>query len=92
MKKLLVTYQVKDADWWLLNNKLEQTVGHLGIRFEFFRKKNSNLVGYVAHIPNEDAMRDILLNTTTVSTRLKENGVILETIEILEAVTTVTGA
>lgn len=86
MKKVLVTYQVKDADWWLLNNKLEQTVGHLGVRFDFFRKKNSNLVGYIAHISNEDAMREILLNTTIVSTRLKEHGVLLETIEILEAV------
>ena len=39
MKKLLVTYQVKDPDWWLLNNKLEQTTEHLGFRFELFRKK-----------------------------------------------------
>ena len=86
MKKLLVTYQVKDADWWLLNNKLEETVGHLGFRFEFFRKHNTNLVGYVVEIPNEDVLKDILLNSTLISTRLKENGVLLETIEVLEAV------
>lgn len=87
MKKLLVTYQVKDADWWLLNNKLEETVGHLGVRFEFFRQPNTNLVGYVVHIPDENLLNDILLNTTLVSQRLKEHGVLLETIETLEAVT-----
>jgi hypothetical protein len=87
MKKLFVTYQVKDADWWLLNNKLEETVGHLGWRFEFFRKQNSNLVGYIVDIPNEDDLKDILLNSALVSTRLKEHGVLFETIEVLEAVT-----
>ena len=87
MKKLLVTYQVKDPDWWLLNNKLEQTTGHFGFRFELFRKKNTNVVGYVVEIPNENDLTDILLNTTLVSNRLNEHGVLLETIEILEAVT-----
>jgi len=87
MKKLLVTYQVKDPDWWILNNKLEQTTGHLGFRFELFRKKNTNVVGYVVEIPNENDLTEILLNTTLVSNRLNEHGVLLETIEILEAVT-----
>ncbi len=87
MKKLLVTYQVKDPNWWLLNNKLEQTTEHLGFRFEFFRKKNTNVVGYVVEIPNEDDLTNLLLNTTLVSTRLNEHGVLLETIEILEAIT-----
>jgi len=89
MKKLLVTYQVKDPDWWLLNNKLEQTTEHLGFRFELFRKKNTNVVGYVVEIPNEDDLTDILLNTTLISTRLNEHGVLLETIEILESVTNI---
>jgi hypothetical protein len=88
MKKLLVTYQVKDPDWWLLNNTLEQTTRHLGFRFEFFRKQNTNIVGYVVEIPNEDDLTDILLNSTLISTKLNEHGVLLETIEILEAVTT----
>jgi hypothetical protein len=87
MKKLLVTYQVKDPDWWLLNNKLEQTTAHLGFRFELFRKKNTNVVGYVVEIPHEDDFTNILLNTTLISTRLNEHGVLLETIEILESVT-----
>ena len=86
MKKLLVTYQVKDPDWWLLNNKLEKTTAHLGFRFELFRKKNTNVVGYVVEIPNENDLNDILLNTTLVSTRLNEHGVLLDTIEILESV------
>ena len=88
MKKMLVTYQVKDPDWWLLNNTLEQTTKHLGFRFELFRKKNTNVVGYVVEIPNEDDLTDILLNSTLISTKLNEHGVLLETVEILEAVTT----
>jgi hypothetical protein len=87
MKKMLVTYQVKDPEWWLLNNTLEQTTRHLGFRFEFFRKRNTNIVGYVVEIPNEDDLTDILLNSTLISTKLNEHGVRLETIEILEAVT-----
>jgi len=82
----MVTYQVKDPDWWLLNNKLEQSTRHLGFRFELFRKKNTNVVGYVVEIPNENDLNDILLNTTLISTRLKEHGVLLDTIEILESV------
>ena len=39
MKKVLVTYQVKDPDWWVTNNKLQQATAHLGFRFELFRKK-----------------------------------------------------
>jgi hypothetical protein len=62
-------------------------VGHLGWRFEFFRKQNSNLVGYIVDIPNEDDLKDILLNSALVSTRLKKHGVLFETIEVLEAVT-----
>jgi hypothetical protein len=85
MKKLLVTYQVKDADWWLLNNKLDETVGHLGFRFQLFRKKNTNLVAYVVEIPNEEDLKDLLLNTSLITSRLKEHGVLLETIEVLEA-------
>jgi hypothetical protein len=85
MKKLLVTYQVKDADWWLLNNKFDETVGHLGFRFQLFRKKNTNLVAYVVEIPNEEDLKDLLLNTSLITTRLKEHGVLLETIEVLEA-------
>jgi len=86
MIKLMVTYQVKDPDWWLLNNKLEQATAHLGFRYELFRKKNTNIVGYVVEIPYENDLNDILLNTTLVSTRLKEHGVLLDTIEILESV------
>lgn len=87
MKKVLVTYQVQDPDWWVLNNKLQQATSHLGFRFELFRKRNTNVVGYVVEIPNEDDLTELLLNTTDISTRLNEHGVILDTIEILEAVT-----
>ena len=87
MKKVLVIYQVKDPDWWVLNNKLQEATAHLGFRYELFRRKNTNVVGYVVEIPNEDDLTELLLNTTDISTRLNEHGVILDTIEILEAVT-----
>lgn len=88
MKKVLVTYQVKDPDWWVLNNKLQQATAHLGFRFELFRKKNTNVVGYVVEIPNEDDLTDFLVNTTDISTRLNEHGVLLENIQILEGIPT----
>ena len=84
MKKLMVTYKVNDADWWIRNNTLEQVFGSMGVKFEFFRKANSNLVGYTAEIENEDLFEEILFNTTLLTTSLKVNGVLKETIEILE--------
>ncbi len=83
----MVTYQVKDPDWWLMNNTLKKTTQHLGFRFEFFRRRNTNIVGYVVEIPNEEDLTDLMLNSTLISTKLNEHGVLLETIEILEAVT-----
>lgn len=87
MKKFLVTYRVKDPDWWLLNNTLQESTEHLGWQFELFRQPNSSLVGYVVEIPNEDDVRDMLLNSTQISDRLKKHGVLFETIQVLEAVT-----
>ena len=86
MRKLLVTYQVKDADWWLLNNTLEKTVGHMGFRFEFFRQPKTNLVGYIVEVSDEDAFKEVLFNSTIISDKLKEHGVLMETIQTLEAV------
>ena len=86
MKKFLVTYRVNDPDWWLLNNKLHESTEHLGWRFELYRQPNTSLVGYVVEIPNEDDLTDILLNSTDISTRLKEHGVLFETIQTLELV------
>jgi glucose-1-phosphate thymidylyltransferase short form len=83
---VVFAYQVQDPDWWVLNNKLQQATSHLGFRFELFRKRNTNVVGYVVEIPNEDDLTELLLNTTDISTRLNEHGVLLETIEILESV------
>ena len=86
MKKLLVTYIVKDADWWVLNNKLEQVFGPMGVQFQFFRKSNTNLVGYIAEIKDEEIFEAILFNTSLLVSSLKINGVIKETVEILESV------
>ena len=87
MKKFLVTYRVKDPDWWLLNNTLQESTEHLGWRFELFRQPNTSLVGYLVEIPNEDDLKDMLLNATQISDRLKEHGVLLETIQTLQRVT-----
>lgn len=86
MKKLMVTYKVNDADWWIRNNTLELVFGPMGVKFEFFRKVNSNFVGYTAEIENEDLFEEILFNTTLLTTSLKVNGVLKETIEILELI------
>jgi len=47
----MVTYQVKDPYWWLLNNKLEQSTRHLGFRFELFRKKIPMLLDTLLKYP-----------------------------------------
>lgn len=86
MKKLLVTYKVQDADWWVQKNTLEQVFGPMGVNFQFFRKANTNLVGYIAEIKNEEIFEDILFNTTLLTTSMKVNGVLKETVEILELV------
>jgi hypothetical protein len=86
MKKLLVTYQVKDADWWVLNNNLEQVFGPMGVTFQFFRTSNTNLVGYIAEIKDEEIFEEILFNTSLLVSSLRINGVIKETVEILESV------
>ena len=58
----------------------------MGVNFQFFRKANTNLVGYIAEIKNEEIFEDILFNTTLLTTSMKVNGVLKETIEILELV------
>jgi hypothetical protein len=86
MKRLLVTYKVKDAHWWIVNNTLKQVGEPMGIKFHIFRKAHTNLVGYIAEIPDIDVLDKILLNTTILSDSFKANGVILETIEMFEEV------
>jgi hypothetical protein len=86
LKKLLVIYKVQDADWWVQKNTLEQVFGPMGVNFQFFRKANTNLVGYIAEIKNEEIFEDILFNTTLLTTSMKVNGVLKETVEILELV------
>ena len=54
MKKLLVTYKVQDADRWVRKNTLEQVFWPMGFHFQFFRKANTNRVGYIAEIKNEE--------------------------------------
>ena len=58
----------------------------MGLCFKGLTQRNTNVVGYVVEIPNENDLTDLLLNSTLISTKLKEHGVLFETIEILEAV------
>jgi len=80
----MVTHQVKDAKWWLENNSLEKTWGHLGVKFKLFRKKDTNLVGYVAEIPAGNWVSFILKSTSLATNSMKADGVMTDTIEWLE--------
>lgn len=80
----MVTHQVKDAKWWLENNSLEKTWGHLGVKFKLFWKKDTNLVGYVAEIPAGNWVSYILKSTSLATNSMKADGVMTDTIEWLE--------
>jgi len=83
-KTFMVTHQVKDAKWWLENNSLEKTWGHLGVKFKLFWKKDTNLVGYVAEIPAGNWVSYILKSTSLATNSMKADGVMTDTIEWLE--------
>jgi len=86
MKTFMVTHQVKDADWWLEHNSLEEVWGHIGVKFRVFRQRDTNLVGYIAEIPSEKWVDFMLKKTTLASASMKADGVLTETIEWLELV------
>ena len=86
VKRILVTYKVKDVNWWIKNNTLKQVGTPMGIKFHIFRKTHTNLVGYMAEILDVDLLDKILLHTTILSDSFKANGVLVETIEMLEEV------
>jgi len=85
MKKILVTFQVKDVGVWLSNNTLRQIGKRLGIKFDLFINRRSKLVGYVAEIPDATSLDEILINTTILSDSFKTDGLKIENIEILES-------
>lgn len=85
-KTFMVTHQVNDAKWWLDNNSLAKTWGHLGVKFKVFWKKDTNLVGYVAEIPAGDWIDFMLKSTTLASNSMKADGVLKETIQWLELI------
>ncbi|MEI7737296.1 MAG: hypothetical protein WCJ99_01085 [Betaproteobacteria bacterium] len=86
MKKILVTFNVKNIDTWFEGNTLEKEWGQLGVEIEFFRKRDAKLIGFIADISDEDLFDSALKNTTFLSTSFKSNGVLMETLEILELV------
>jgi len=86
MKKILVTFNVKNIDTWFEGNTLEKEWSQLGVEIEFFRKRDAKLIGFIADISDEDLFDSALKNTTFLSTSFKSNGVLMETLEILELV------
>ena len=86
-KTLMITHQVKDLDYWLKNNSMEETWGPHGIKFRIFLKHSkSNLVGVLAEIEDYKFIEELVTNTTLVTSSMKADGVLMETIEIMEAV------
>ncbi len=86
MKKILVIYRVKDINYWMSNNILKTVWEPLGVKFQIFRQVDSNLIGYLAEINDQDLFDEVIKNSTLVSLSFKANGVITETIQILEQI------
>ena len=86
MKKILVTFNVKNIDTWFEGNTLEKEWSQLGVEIEFFRKRDAKLIGFIADISDEDLFDSALKNTTFLSTSFKSNGVLMESLEIFELV------
>jgi hypothetical protein len=85
-KKIFITHHVKDLDYWLANNSMEKTWGAYGIKFRVFLKQNkSNFVGVLAEIENYQLIEDLVTSTTLFTSTMKADGVLMETIEIMQA-------
>jgi hypothetical protein len=84
LKKILVTHKVKDVEWWLANNSIEETWGKMGFKYEIFTQKHNNTVAIFAHAPTPDIVEFILTNTTLATTSMKADGVLIETLQIFE--------
>jgi len=86
MKKILVTFKVKDVAWWLENNTLVEEWYQIGAEVELFRKRDSNQIGFIAKISNANLFDELIQNSIFLSSSLKSNGVMMETLEIHELV------
>jgi hypothetical protein len=84
MKKFMVTHRVKDVDWWLANNSIEEVWGKMGVKFEIFTRKDSDTVAIVAETPYDGFIDFVLTNTTLATISMKADGVLIETIQIFE--------
>jgi len=84
LKKILVTHKVKDVEWWLANNSIEETWGKMGFKYEIFTQKYNNTVAIFAQAPTPDIVEFILTNTTLATTSMKADGVLIETLQIFE--------
>jgi hypothetical protein len=86
MKKILITFQVRDISSWPINNTIEKEWTQKGFNIEFFRKRDANQLGFTAEISNELLFDEMIKNSTFLSSSLKANGVLMETLEILELI------
>jgi hypothetical protein len=84
MKKLLITHEVNDLEWWLVHNSLDAVWSEYGIEYEIFTQKNSSRVAILATVPNAQLIDDVLRNSTLATTSMRADGVIMETLQIFE--------
>ena len=84
MKKLLITHEVKDLEWWLHHNSLDAVWSEYGIKCEIFTQKNSARVALLVTVPSAQFIDDVLRNSTLVTTSMKADGVVIETLQIFE--------
>jgi len=80
----MVTHRVKDVDWWLANNSVESVWGKMGVKFEIFTQKNSDIVAIVAEAPYDGFIDFVLTNTTLATNSMRADGVLTETLQIFE--------
>jgi hypothetical protein len=86
MKKILITFKVSDISSWTKNNTIKKEWTQKGFSIEFFRKRDANQLGFTAEISDEQTFNEMIKNSTFLSSSLKTNGVLMETLEILELV------
>ena len=56
----------------------------MGVKFEIFTQKNSDIVAIVAEAPYDGFIDFVLTNTTLATNSMKADGVLTETLQIFE--------
>jgi hypothetical protein len=85
MPTVMVNHEVKDTEHWLTSLKREEVFGPLGITNigKFVDQENPKRVGLVMDVPDMDTLMNAL-QTPEAADAAKHDGVLLETLVILE--------